>query len=1622
MYCNTLVVHLTLDCGAEAPCITPEECNRLGLKISPPSQLAKTIDQSKLKVIGEVRTILTRGPLKLELEALVIPTIDGAAILAGSPFFVQHEVDICYSTRSVKIGRKYSIPWTPSQFIEVPEKPSKVIRIAKATVLLKNDTVDIQVPESFPPNSSFLVYSHSDKISENFYPQEIEAVGHNLKVSNLSEEPLILEKNMHAFGIRALRSLLQVEEHKPFKQLPVYTPPTVDPQEYLAKLSVDPDKIVANLPNGKETLELLDKINKDHHRVFDSDLSIGYNGSSGPCLADWDFIQEPPVSHGKVPNYAKEDQLYKLQLKIDHLHSQGIVRKPEEVGVILKLVNPVMMVKKASANDKSWDDINPVTETRAVLAANILNEWSEDVPGDTVTPVHHLSKVTKHKYHITTDMENSFDQIKIAKKKLPYMGFNSPFKGQYIFTRSGQGRKGSSEKLKELTSMCYGHLIAEGTVAIIHDDIHVGGQTPREAVENWKKFMEATEKNNLKINAKKTKFFPKKFDCVGFTIDGQFAIPNAHRKNALKNYDLPVTVGQLRSYLGLYKTFLRNQKDQAQVLDELNQLCGNNHNTKDTIVWTEEAKLKFYDSQTKVDTIVPLYNPKPEDQLILTWDWCEKKRAIGAILWAVVDGKKLVCGYFSHMLDKSVKRRLIPCEGEALAAKLAIFAFRILLNRAKNVNIGLTDNEIFFQASRLLGKGHLSTSQKLNALTVASESAHVEIQHLSGKMGFNFASDQFSRFPSNCDEPAKCEICRFVRDSVNTCDAICISRLCMPEESSSCPHLYAVKKDDISKLSTSLILTNNFLKSEQDRDPIIQKVIWYIDNRRRPLDRDTSCNKVKSYLRYTKDKKNKSGYLNVNSKGILVVTQIVPGVAAKVEKPVIPDHLANAFLAQIHMKRNHPKLNQMMNLLQTSYFVLQPKPRIVEIINRCLICNADEFVSNKMDEYSTSEPPDHPYEKLAGDVMKRNGSLVLVVTDNLTSHTSTSLIKSEKSGDLESAMIKTILPFKNCNSNSSIRVDTAPGLQKLYRNSKNLEKFDIILDLGRQKNKNSNTVVDKRIRELEDELRKLSPEGSAVQEDTLLLATKFLNERIRQHGFSANELLFRRKQESNQELDLKDSELKLKVYEKRKESHIPSSKSKATVKQPADLPIVAVGQVGFIKQEKSKHAVRPSYFVTEVNYDKNLLKAKKMLHVHTQIPTKFQNINYEIKISDFIPAKSQIIPSISTDWNQEHWSEDYDAVSSTSKAQIKKKVPPTKVPKTAEFVSDSDDDSSSGDESNDEDQEVLSSSGESEDDETLSVGDDNETDKDSAVTDVYEVESGEEDVDESETSTEDVRQTEQAENDSEEENIDANINDDQFLSPNRQPEGAEENIDEDQLQPRRAKVNARSLIRSWIEYSGSESEEENVPEKYGNLGQIDGETQTPDSLTPDSSPNKLQTLMQKRAVRIISDFYIKMVERRNSLNLKKEFVDRVITTGEEIFDEIDLNCTPPSGEERSVFADGSYDWDNYASTPDMSGLPWNSPEDDLEEDIDTRVDTQYFFNSDFQWTSPSFRRERIKSYSEGDVRQIVPVTEFEIENQESPDGPPICFPTRVFFRRLRQSLSLSSRSQPNLATTSEAHL
>ena len=98
-------------------------------------------------------------------------------------------------------------------------------------------------------------------------------------------------------------------------------------------------------------------------------------------------------------------------------------------------------------------------------------------------------------------------------------------------------------------------------------------------------------------------------------------------------------------------------------------------------------------------------------------------------------------------------------------------------------------------------------------------------------------------------------------------------------------------------------------------------------------------------------------------------------------------------------------------------------------------------------------------------------------------------------------------------------------------------------------------------------------------------------------------------------------------------------------------------------------------------------------------------------------------------------------------------------------------------------------------------------------------------------------------------------------------------------------------IRNWIENLDTDSDSEE------DLGQLDGDIKTPDSLTPDVSPEKVCLFQQKRAVRIISNFYMKVIEMRTDDAWQDALDQQIFGTDNvvcETFEDINLNDTEVS--------------------------------------------------------------------------------------------------------------------------------
>ena len=161
------------------------------------------------------------------------------------------------------------------------------------------------------------------------------------------------------------------------------------------------------------------------------------------------------------------------------------------------------------------------------------------------------------------------------------------------------------------------------------------------------------------------------------------------------------------------------------------------------------------------------------------------------------------------------------------------------------------------------------------------------------------------------------------------------------------------------------------------------------------------------------------------------------------------------------------------------------------------------------------------------DVLRRAGQKIVVNTDMFSGYTTACFSETENRDDLADALVQVVTPIRN-SAIVAVRIDQAPAFHSLAKNkSEILETNGIVLDLADDVNKNSNCIVDKKIKELEEELKRLSPEGDKIDLGQLALAVTMLNNRTRNQKLTAAEVHFARDAVRGENLTLDDKDTML---------------------------------------------------------------------------------------------------------------------------------------------------------------------------------------------------------------------------------------------------------------------------------------------------------------------------------------------------------------------------------------------------------------------------------------------------------------------------------------------------------------
>ncbi|VDI67074.1 Hypothetical predicted protein [Mytilus galloprovincialis] len=622
---------LTIDSGATGNMIRASAATKLNAKITSSSQSAHQADgSSPLTVVGETRLTFTRDKHQLYFEGLVVENLD-SDILAGIPFMEKNDISIRPARRQSTCGtstiRRHNFMARRLHRCKIPN------------AMVSTDDI-------------FFIEPHKNDSYENLNswpePSLVSSVAGNLRIPNLTDEPLVLKRNEHFCNVRSQHIHRIIYEIKSPDHA-VATKSQLNKAQVLHSdlVRVDPDGLLQ--PCIKEKFKSL---LRQYDNVF-SPTFKGYNGAVGALEAKVNMGPvQPPQRKGRIPQYSKT-QLVTLQEKFNELEDIGVFKKPEDIGVTVEYLNPSFLIKKPNGG------------FRLVTAFADVGRYSKPQPSLMPDVDSTLRQIAQWKHIVISDLTKSFYQIPLHRDSMKYCGVSTPFCGVRVYVRSAMGMPGSETALEELTCRVLGHLVQEGVVAKIADDLYCGGNSPEELLTNWERVLQALQKCSLNLSATKTIIAPKQATILGWIWELGSIRASPHRIATLSNCQPPKTVRALRSFVGAYKVLSRVIKNSSGFLSLLENAVARSE-SKDTILWTEELNSAFTSAQNALSTNRSIALPRPNDQLWIVTDGALKTCGLGATLYINRNDKLLLAGFFSAKL-RQAQRQWLPCEIEALS-------------------------------------------------------------------------------------------------------------------------------------------------------------------------------------------------------------------------------------------------------------------------------------------------------------------------------------------------------------------------------------------------------------------------------------------------------------------------------------------------------------------------------------------------------------------------------------------------------------------------------------------------------------------------------------------------------------------------------------------------------------------------------------------------------------------------------------------------------------------------------------------------------------------------------------------------------------------------------------------
>ena len=226
--------------------------------------------------------------------------------------------------------------------------------------------------------------------------------------------------------------------------------------------------------------------------------------------------------------------------------------------------------------------------------------------------------------------------------------FSTPF-GSFKWLRMPMGLTGSPNIFQGLMECVLLGLTWKITVPYPNDCINFSA-TAEEHLERLRQVFKRFRSANLKIKPTKYEFFRTRVTFLGHIISKDGLEADPEKVAAVKNFPIPTSPTEVKSFLGLYSCYrccVKNFADIARPLHKASE-------KKSPFLWTPEAQDELETLKRKLMSIPILALPSMQEPFILCTD--ASKTAMGAVLSQVQDGQERAICYASKAFSKAQTR------------------------------------------------------------------------------------------------------------------------------------------------------------------------------------------------------------------------------------------------------------------------------------------------------------------------------------------------------------------------------------------------------------------------------------------------------------------------------------------------------------------------------------------------------------------------------------------------------------------------------------------------------------------------------------------------------------------------------------------------------------------------------------------------------------------------------------------------------------------------------------------------------------------------------------------------------------------------------------------------------